>query len=151
MACISSFPAILIGITGDDMKDKKWWNAHIYLAGEIAECANELAKHQHGYPGIFDKTPKGREFRYSKKNEKRWHDILIKIRDGFRLWQASDGDFHEWKDGKRPPMEFVKQPDGTSMMKPHPPRFKLIVNKKKEKKFKEAMRLFALHFEHLWD
>jgi hypothetical protein len=134
------------------MKPKKWWDAHLYLAGEIAECANELAKHQHGYPGTFDKKSKDGKHHYSKRNDKRWHDILITIRDGFKLWRDSDGDFYEWKDGKTPPpMEFIKQPDGTSISKPRPPGFKLIVNKKKEKKFKEAMRLFAEHFEHLWD
>lgn len=138
--------------TKDRSKPKKWWDAHYYLAGEIAECADKLAKHQHGYPGIFNKKAASGIPKYSKQNERRWRDILLTIRDGFRLYHEAWGDFYEWKDGKEPPQrDFIKQPDGNWLWPPTPPGYKLIVNKKKEKKFKKAMRLFALYFEHLWD
>lgn len=133
------------------MKDEKWWGAHIYLAGEIAECAGKLANNMHGYPGRLDKIPKKGVPKYSNKNEKRWREILIKIRDGFGSYHKSNGDFYEWKDGKVPKMEFVKQPDGSSLVKFNPPSCKTIVNREKRRKFREAMGLFVKYFDDLWD
>ncbi len=140
-----------------DMAKKKYpgnsrfWNAKIYLAEEIAACADYLAKHLKGYPGVFDKE-KGhaKTIFYSKANEKKWREILVEIRDGFRLYAKCDGDFYEWKDGKRSTFKFKKLPDGCSEMI-QTNDAELVLNKKKEFKFRRAMELFAKYYDHLWD
>jgi len=131
--------------------DSRFWDAHTYLAGEIADCADYLAKHLKGYPGVLDKTnPCAKIIHSSKVNERKWRNILIEIRDGFRLYEKCDGDFYEWKDGKRPPEtktvdEMIKQ-----LNDPNRPE-KQVINKAKLAKFKRAMVLFSKYYEHLWD
>ncbi len=133
------------------MKPEKWQDAHSYLAGEIAECADELEKNLKGYPAKINKTAKSSKSGYSRQKEKQWRKTLLAIRDGFRIWKELHGNFREWKNGKVPPDEkFTKHPKGYWIIPPVPRGYKYIVNKKKKKKFKEAMRLFALHFEKLW-
>lgn len=130
--------------------ESRFWSANIYLAGEIANCADYLIRHLKGYPGEFDKKPtRAKAIRYSKANEKKWRRILIDIRDGFRLYEKCDGDFYEWKGGKAPPyksfenmMERLKNPKSP---------YRLILNKDKLKKFQHAMELFGKYYEHLWD
>ena len=131
--------------------ESRFWDAHTYLAGEIADCADYLAKHLKGYPGVLDKTsPSAKRIHYSKANEKKWRNILLEIRDGFRLYEKCDGDFYEWKDGKAPPEtktvdEMIKQ-----LNDPNRPE-KQVINKAKLAKFKRAMELFGKYYEHLWD
>jgi hypothetical protein len=132
-------------------KDSYWWSANIYLAGEIAKCADQLIKHQKSYPGVFDrKNDKSKIIKYSKANERKWHNILVDIRDGFRLYAKCDGDFYEWKGGKRGTFKHKKLPDGNwEVIQTNDA--KLIINKKKLDKFKRAMGLFAKYYDHLWD
>ena len=132
-------------------EDSDCWSAHIYLAKEIARCADYLAKHQHGYPGILDRiNTRAKIIFYSKANEKKWRNILIEIRDGFRIYAKCDGYFYEWKDGKKGTYKHEKLPDGNFKMVPTN-NAKVIINKKKEQKFRRAMELFAKYYEHLWD
>ena len=131
--------------------ESRFWDAHTYLAGEIADCADYLAKHLKGYPGVLDKTShSAKRIHYSKANEKKWRQILLDIRDGFRLYEKCDGDFYEWKGGKAPPEtktvdEMIKQ-----LNDPNRPE-KQVINKAKLAKFKRAMALFGKYYEHLWD
>lgn len=131
--------------------ESRFWDAHIYLAGEIAGCADYLIKHFHGYPGVFDKgTPSEKTHKYSVANEKKWRAALIGIRDGFRLYEKCDGDFYEWKDGKSPPATKNVDEMLNQLNDPNRPE-KLVINKTKLAKFRRAMALFAKYFEHLWD
>lgn len=140
---------ILIQKTSDRIE--KWWSAYTYLAEEISYCADKLEKNLKGYPGEFDKGFK-ESSKYSKENEQKWRNILIKIRDGFKIWAETNGDFHEWKDGKTLPFpKFTKSDDGYYTMEADPSGYKLIENTEKKRKFKEAMRLFSKYYEHLWD
>ncbi len=128
-----------------------FWDAHLYLAEEISACADYLLKHLHGYPGLLDKeNARAKTTHYSKANEKKWRGILIEIRDGFRLYAKLDGDFYEWKNGKRGTFKFKKLPDGNSQMI-QTNDAKTVINKKKQRKFRRAMELFAKYYEHLWD
>ena len=143
-------------------KIEKWGKAQSYRAGEIAECADQLAKHDHGYPSRLD-TRHIKDGQATKAQSdrcmKRWHDILIKIRDGFRMYEKEGNSwFFEWKDGKVPPVRALIKvepkkglPQGGWEMSPTPPGYKLIQNKKKQRQFKEAMRLFVEYFDDLWD
>lgn len=130
--------------------EARFWAANIYLAGQIADCADYLIRHLKGYPGEFDaKRTRAKISGYSKANEKKWRQILMDIRDGFRLYEKCDGDFHEWKGGKAPPNEpFEKMME--RLNNPKSP-YKVILNKAKLKKFQRAMELFGKYYEHLWD
>ena len=122
------------------------WDSHLYLAHEIAFCADYLIKRQHGYPNsIFEKNK-----RNDAKTIKEWNSILGQIRDGFRLYYKLDGDFYEWKGGIRPKHDFLRRQDGTLEMKDLN-KTKIFLNKEKERKFKTAMKLFVIYYEDLWD
>ena len=135
-------------------KEACYWSANIYLAEEIVKSTDYLIKHLKGYPGVFDKErcrrSRAKIILYSKANEKKWRNILTEIHDGFKLYRDCDGDFHEWKDGKAPPasetiekmMERINSGNDT---------YKLVINKAKLQKFRNAMKLFAKYYEHLWD
>ena len=132
----------------------KWWDLHGHIAKEMVWGLGMLIKHNKGYPGEFDringKFPKDRT--YSKVNEKKWLAIMQEIKEGFQLFvEEGDGKFYEWKDGKVPPMKWIKNPDGSSTMVPTPKEYKLIQNKKKVRKYKRALALFGKYFEHFWD
>ena len=122
------------------------WNSNLYLAHEIAFCADYLIKRQHGYPNsIFEKNK-----RNDAKTIKEWNSILGQIRDGFRLYYKLDGDFYEWKDGIKPKHEEIRLPNGNIEWK-FTNKTKLIINKENAGKFKTAMKLFVKYFRHLWD
>ena len=131
--------------------NSRFWDAHLYLADEISVCADYLVKHLHGYPGEFDgKLSKTKPYKYSMANEKKWRDALIKIRDGFRVYYKCDGDFYEWKNGKRGTFKSKKLPNGNfEMIQTNDAE--VVLNKKKQKKFRRAMELFAKYYQHLWD
>lgn len=132
-------------------KNEDWWGANTYLASEIAWCADQLIKHQKGYPGTFDrKNDRSKIIKYSKANEKKWRKLLIEMRNGFQLYSECDGHFYDWKNGKAPPSgESVDEMLQRVNSSDNP--YKTVLNKTKLRKFKRAMELFAKYFDHLWD
>jgi hypothetical protein len=115
----------------------KRWSAHMYISREIAWCTRYLADADHGYPNGL--TPL------------KWKKILLKISLAFRDYFDRDGDFYEWKNGKAPKTRWFTNKDGRMEMCPTPKGYKLIINKKKQKAFKEAQSLLFRYFDSLWD
>ncbi len=130
--------------------DKNLWrgNANLYLAKEIVHCTDYLIKHQHSYPDVFGKK-KAKSSGYSKYSEKKWTEILIEIRDGFKLYSDCDGDFYEWKNGRSPPDEPLDKT--LARFNDQKNKYRVVLNKKKQRKFLRAMEFFAKYYEHLWD
>lgn len=123
-------------------KCKFWWSLNTYLAHEIVRGIDCLLKSRSfGYP--------------NGTTEKSWRRILTDIRDGFQTYIDDDyGEFLVWKDGRNPhKVKWIKNPDGTIAMERDPRDYKckLVVDKKRKRKFEKGMKLFVKYFDSLWD
>ena len=84
----------LRGVIMEKIKDSdlKRWDMHLYLAREIAWCADYLSKHDHGYPSPYV---------FPGITYKKWTEILKTIAHEYRGYFERDGDYYVYTKGKK--------------------------------------------------